>query len=30
MYSMRVKRFEADLKTEKVRMESVTGRSEAG
>lgn len=28
-YSMHVKRFEADLKTEKVRMESVNGRSEA-
>lgn len=30
IYSMRVKRFEANLKTEKVRMESVDGRSEAG
>ncbi|HMN45339.1 MAG TPA: LPS export ABC transporter periplasmic protein LptC [Povalibacter sp.] len=29
-YAMRVKRFEANLKTEKVRMESVNGRSEAG
>jgi hypothetical protein len=29
-YSMTVKRFEADLETEKVRMESVNGRSEAG
>lgn len=29
-YSMTVKRFEADLKTEKVRLESVHGRSEAG
>lgn len=28
-YSMTVKRFEADLKTEKIRMESVHGRSEA-
>ncbi|HEY6642586.1 LPS export ABC transporter periplasmic protein LptC [Povalibacter sp.] len=28
-YSMRVKRFEADLKTERVKMESVNGRSEA-
>jgi LPS export ABC transporter protein LptC len=29
-YSMNVKHFEADLKTEKVRMESVNGRSDAG
>ena len=29
-YAMTVKRFEADLKTEKVRMEYVHGRSEAG
>ena len=29
-YSMTVRRFEADLNTEKVRMESVHGRSEAG
>lgn len=29
-YFMNVKRFEADLTTEKVRMESVHGRSEAG
>lgn len=29
-YLMTVKRFEADLKTEKIHMESVHGRSEAG
>ncbi|MFL6551640.1 MAG: LPS export ABC transporter periplasmic protein LptC [Povalibacter sp.] len=29
-YAMNVKRFEADLKTEKVKMESVHGRSNAG
>lgn len=29
-YSMTVKRFEADLATEKVRLETVHGRSEAG
>ena len=29
-YSMQVKKFEADLETEKIRMESVNGRSEAG
>ena len=29
-YSMTVKRFEADLTTEKVRLETVHGRSEAG
>lgn len=29
-YSMTVKRFEADLKTEKIRMESAHGRSEPG
>jgi hypothetical protein len=27
-YSMRVKRVEADLKTEKIRLESAHGRSE--
>lgn len=30
IYAMQVRRFEADLKTEKVRMESVNGRSETG
>jgi LPS export ABC transporter protein LptC len=29
-YAMNVKRFEADLKTEKVKMESVRGRTNAG
>lgn len=29
-YAMNVKRFEADLQTEKVRMEAVHGRTEAG